>query len=301
MKNYKITIPLIILLLVVGVSANPFPSPLTNPPSERIVPIHTGSDQTKDGSLSVNAFIARGMTRLLDRTYINNSNANNQRGYLRGSSVVGADNEGLVVLGVTFPGPDDTTETDDTIFDTSLIGTGRITTAQRFQARSLAHDEQIAKKRDLCADETGTIVFCTAVEQQVDVCSNIQGIQTNPPTGMVRSDTSCVWPNPVLVASSNATRLDTTTVSCSVTLAAPALRDTTVRMTIFGGTSRPPFGPQDCGLITIAAGQTQGSTTTTVRSDFVLAEGDECLVRASIDREVLTINTSNTSVRICPN
>ena len=155
---------LIILTLAFGaVSATSFPAPTGVPPTGTIVPLHTGTHQIKQGGLSVNTFIAEGIALFNQQIYINNTNLGNttegQKGHLKGSSVVGADNANIVAFGGLYLDDPNNPDSANEI-KTSLIGSDEIRANRFLQSRNVSHDESIAKKRELCADEKGQVVFC---------------------------------------------------------------------------------------------------------------------------------------------
>lgn len=194
----KKIIPLLIIITLAfgAVSATSFPAPTAPAPAGNIVPVHTGASQTKNGSLSVNTFIARAVASFQQQIYINNTNLDKtdegEKGNLKGSSVSTAENANLVIFGgVIENDPDE--PADDVIYDTSIIGTDIITAQNFLQSWNVSHDASIATKRDLCADAEGNVVFCKVAIAEIDVCANIQGTQTNSPTGMVRNGENCEW------------------------------------------------------------------------------------------------------------
>jgi hypothetical protein len=194
----KKLIPLLIIIILAfgAVSATSFPAPTAPAPAGNIVPVHTGIQQTKNGNLSVDNFIARAVADFRQQIYINNTNlgktAEGEKGNMKGSSVVAAENANLVIFGGVIEN-DPADDTDDTTFNTSVIGTDIITAKNFLQSWNVSHDATIAQKRDLCADADGNVVFCKVAIAEVDVCANIQGAQTNPPTGMVRNGENCEW------------------------------------------------------------------------------------------------------------
>lgn len=194
----KKLIPLLIIITLAfgAVSATSFVAPTASAPFGNITPIHTGGSQTKNGNLSVNTFIARGVTNFRQQIYINNTNLGEsnegEKGNLKGSSGATSENANLVLFGgVIENNPAD--DNDDVTYNTSIIGTDIITAQNFLQSGNVSHDAAIAQKRDLCADGDGNVLFCKLAVAEIDVCENIQGTQTNPPTGMVRSGNDCVW------------------------------------------------------------------------------------------------------------
>jgi hypothetical protein len=184
---------LIILTLALGaVSATSFPAPTGLPPEGNIIPIHTGTDQIKNGNLSVNTFIAESIALFQQQLYINNTNLGNsqsgQKGHLKGSSVAGASNSNIVAFG----GIDRSTG-EDVEYNTSILGSDTITAKRFLRSFNVAHDQSVKPRRELCADAEGRVVFCES-GGQLDVCANIEGVQTNPPSGMVRNLSICEWP-----------------------------------------------------------------------------------------------------------
>lgn len=187
------TLGLLTLLITFSglVSATTFNQPAATPPTGNIVPLHTGSSQQKTGSFSVNTLLARGIATFNQQVYINNVSPGT--GVLRGSGIVGSDNEKVVAFGGIVEGSDPNSTDDDEAYNTSLVGSGRITAEKFLRAGKIAHDATIAEKRSLCADSEGRVVFCQQATSQVDVCANIEGIQTNPPAGMVQEAGICSW------------------------------------------------------------------------------------------------------------
>lgn len=194
----KKIIPLLIIITLAfgAVSATSFPSPTVPAPGGNIVPVHTGASQTKNGSLSVNTFIARAVASFQQQIYVNNTNLDKtdegEKGNLKGSSVTTAENANLVLFGGVIEN-DPSITADDVTYDTSIIGTDIITAQNFLQSWNVSHDATIAQKRDLCADTDGNVVFCETAITEIDVCSNIQGTQTSPPTGMVQNLSICDW------------------------------------------------------------------------------------------------------------
>jgi hypothetical protein len=194
----KKLIPLLIIIILAfgAVSATGFPAPAGSPPTGNIVPLHTGTSQVKNGSLSVNTLVASGIAVFKQQIYINNTNlgetTDGQKGHLKGS-YSDQNNASIVVFGGSFDENNTpTTIDDDILYNTSLIGTDTVTAKQFLQSGRVAHGIENTK-RDLCADTAGQVVYCDEIVDVIDICANIQGTQTNPPTGMIQDGVNCVW------------------------------------------------------------------------------------------------------------
>ncbi len=140
--------------------ANTAPTPLVS------IPVHTGLDQVKTGGLSVGTFIANQGASLKQETYFN--------GPLRGGTP--ADPHSQIAIG-------------DTTTPVSATINGVVDAFAGLSSGALAHTSQIPIP--VCADDTGTLGFCTIR----DYCTNIAGVQSTIPQGMIyKSLNTCVYP-----------------------------------------------------------------------------------------------------------
>lgn len=152
-----LTVFLMLVVGAVGISAS-YKEPIAPWPVNTTEPIDTGMvNQAKVGPLSVETFFARG-------------NADFKKD--------------LSIEGVAQGGQPGQTGATTVQIASNVLATGELHANAHLSAQNITHNEP--QPKPVCGDVNGIVVFCK------DVCNNINGEQSEPPTGYTaNTDGSC--------------------------------------------------------------------------------------------------------------